>query len=195
MTTQVLFVQGAGDSVHDQWDDKLAHGLQRGLGPAYRVRYPRMPDEAAPRYDAWKAALLNELDSLQDGSVLVGHSIGGTMLIHVLAEEPSKFRPGALCLIAVPFIGDEGWPSDEIRFKARLSDYIPTATPVFLYHGDRDDVVPVAHIHLYARAIPRATIRQLPGRNHQLDNDLQEVAADIRSLGVHELQCSCDSHR
>jgi hypothetical protein len=36
---------------------------------------------------------------------------------------------------------------------------------------------------LYAQAIPRAVIRRLKGRDHQLDNDLSEVAEDIQRLG------------
>lgn len=182
MTTQVLFVQGGGEGVHDRWDDKLVHSLQRELGHAYYVRYPHMPNEAEPRYSAWKAALLKELESLEDGSILVGHSIGGTVLLHVLAEESLILRPGALCLLAPAFIGDDGWPSDEIQSKASFSELVPSDTPVFLYHGDQDDIVPFAHMQMYAKAIPRATLRELRGRDHQFDNDLREVAADIRGI-------------
>jgi hypothetical protein len=32
MKTQVLFVQGAGEGVHDQWDDKLVESLRRLRG-------------------------------------------------------------------------------------------------------------------------------------------------------------------
>jgi predicted alpha/beta hydrolase family esterase len=181
MTTQVLFVQGGGENVHDQWDDKLAQSLQRELGASYSVRYPRMPNEADPRYCAWKPALLDEIKSLQDGSVLVGHSLGGTVLMHVLAEEPLKLTPGAVCLIAAPYIGEGGWPSDEIKPRANFSEHVPAGVPIFLYHGDQDEFVPFAHIHLYAKAITHAVVRELPGRNHQLNNDLQEVARDIRS--------------
>ena len=44
--TDVLFVQGAGEGVHDDWDRKLVESLRRELGPHYDVRYPRMPNEA-----------------------------------------------------------------------------------------------------------------------------------------------------
>jgi len=59
---------------------------------------------------------------------------------------------------------------------------LPKATPIYLYHGNADDIVPFAHIALYAKAIPHAFVRRLKGRNHQLDNDLAEVAADVRAL-------------
>jgi hypothetical protein len=39
-------------------------------------------------------------------------------------------------------------------------------------------------LELYAKLIPRAVVRRLAGRDHQLGNDLSEVARDIRSLNV-----------
>lgn len=184
MTMQVLFVQGAGANAHDGWDRKLVESLERGLGPDYRVRYPHMPKEEDPRYATWKSALVRELDSLDDGAILVGHSVGGTILLHVLAEQPPSFKPGALILIAAPFIGDEGWPSDDIKPRTDFAERLPAALSVFLYHGTDDDTVPTAHVHLHARAIPRAAVRVLAHRDHQLNNDLGEVARDIRSLSA-----------
>lgn len=181
MTAQVLFVQGGGPDVHDGWDRKLVESLERALGPAYRVRYPRMPEEEDPRYATWKPALRQELEAAGDGAILVGHSVGGTMLLHVLAEHPPSLRPGALLLIAAPFIGDGGWPSEEIAPRTDLAERL-AACPVFLYHGTDDTTVPAAHVRLYARAIPHATVRVLEHRDHQLNNDLGEVARDIRSV-------------
>jgi pimeloyl-ACP methyl ester carboxylesterase len=54
--------------------------------------------------------------------------------------------------------------------------------PLFIYHGSADETAPVAHADLYARALPRAVVRRLDGRDHQLNDDLSEVAADIRQL-------------
>jgi predicted alpha/beta hydrolase family esterase len=182
MPRQILFVQGAGQAVHDTWDDKLVHSLERELGPACRVLYPRMPDEAQPRYAAWKAALLREFDELENGALLVGHSVGGTMLLHVLAEERLKFSPGALVLVAAPFIGEGGWHSDDISPHTDFAKRLPRDMPVFLYHGVDDDTVPIAHAQLYAKAIPQATLSELPRRDHQLNNDLRDVARAIQTI-------------
>ncbi|MBV8805041.1 MAG: alpha/beta fold hydrolase, partial [Sinobacteraceae bacterium] len=166
MTEQVLFVQGAGEGAHDRWDDKLVESLERELGEDYAVRYPRMPDEDDAHYRAWKAALFREFDSLKDGAVLVGHSVGGTILVHTLAEQPPRPRVRGIFLIATPFIGEGGWPSDEIRPRTDLSRRLPSGVPVFLYHGVEDEVVPIAHIDLYAKAIPHAVVRTYVRSNH-----------------------------
>ncbi|MDK4742067.1 alpha/beta fold hydrolase [Rhizobium sp. CNPSo 3464] len=182
MAKQILFVQGAGEGVHACWDSKLVASLERELGESYAVRYPQMPGEDDPDYAAWRAALIGEFDLLEEGAILVGHSIGGTILIHVLAEQPPRFRLGGLFLIAAPFIGEGGWPSDDIDDCQDFSERLPPGVPVYLYHGAADDIVPIAHVHLYAKAIPHATVRTLEGRDHQLNDDMSEVARDIRLL-------------
>jgi predicted alpha/beta hydrolase family esterase len=174
MSSRILFVQGGGAGTHDEWDNKLVESIERHLGLG--VRYPRMPNEDDPSVAAWKPALILELDELGDRAIVVGHSVGGAILVEVLAEQ--RRTVAALCLISTPFIGEGGWPSDEIVARADLADRLPSK--VFLYHGTADETVPVAHAQLYARALPQATVRVLPGRDHQLNNDLTEVADDIR---------------
>jgi predicted alpha/beta hydrolase family esterase len=182
MIRQVLFVQGAGDGVHDHWDNKLVYSLHSELGPDYDIQYPVMPNEADPVYAVWKQALEHELAAPEPGVVVVGHSVGGTILINVLTEWTPPSSLGAICLISAPFIGAGGWQSDDIEPRSDLAARLPRDAPIFLYHGRDDDTVPVAHVELYARALPGAHVRRLANRDHQLNNDLSEVASDIRQL-------------
>src|SRR3954451_16094914 len=108
---EVLFTQGAGEGTHDAWDDKLVGSLQRELGDGFDVRYPRMPHEDNPSVAAWVPAIRREVDALRDGAVAVGHSIGGTILIHVLAGHAPAARLAAIVLVAAPFVGPGGWPA------------------------------------------------------------------------------------
>jgi predicted alpha/beta hydrolase family esterase len=178
----VLFIQGAGEGVHANWDVHLVASLRRELGPGYTVRYPPMPNEADPTMAAWRPVLEQELAALRPGAVVVGHSAGGAMLIHVLADAPPAAALGAVVLIAAPFIGEGGWASEEIAPRRDLAERLPAAVPVFLYHGEDDGEVPVAHVDRYAAAIPHARVHRLGGRDHQMNNDLSEVARDIREL-------------
>jgi predicted alpha/beta hydrolase family esterase len=182
MKKQVLFIQGGGAGTHDEWDNKLVDSLSQKLGPGYDVRYPRMPNEGDPSYVMWKAALAQEIAGLDDGSILVGHSIGGTILINAIAEAQPNRKFDGIFLIAAPFVGVGGWPSEEIKPAAKLSVRLPPKTPIYLYYGSEDDTAPFAHVDLYARAIPGANVHRLQGRNHQLNDDLTEVAAAVRAL-------------
>ena len=182
MTRRVLFIQGGGEGAHDEWDNKLVANLQHALGPDYDVRYPRMPNEHDPSFRAWSAALEREIARLDDGAILVGHSIGGTILIHALAAQPDLLRNvAAIHLIAAPFVGDGGWPSDDIVPRRDWAAPLAGAT-VYLYQGDADETTPMTHVDLYAKAMPQAHVQRLKDRDHQLNNDLAEVAADIRRV-------------
>ena len=48
-----------------------------------------------------------------------------------------------------------------------------------MFHGLRDETVPPSHADLYAKAIPQALVHRMPGRDHQLNNDLSDVARAI----------------
>jgi predicted alpha/beta hydrolase family esterase len=178
---QVLFIQGGGEGSHDKWDNKLAENLAEELGPDYELRYPRMPNEGDPRYALWKAALKNEFAKLDDRAILVGHSIGGTILINVLVEEPDLALSG-IFLLAAPFVGEGGWSSEDIKPMSGLGKRLPSQIPVHFYHGNEDETAPFEHVDLYEKAIPQAVVHRLTGRDHQLNNDMTEVAADIRRL-------------
>ena len=182
MMRQILFVQGGGEGVHDQWDNKLVDSLRGELGPTYEIRYPLMPNEADPKYSVWKRALETELAALEAGAIVIGHSVGGTILVHALAESTPPADLRAICLISAPFIGPGGWETDDIEARPDLAERLPRDVPIFLYHGRDDDDVPFAHVELYARLLPRAQVHRLAGRDHQLNNRLSEVAADIRRL-------------
>jgi predicted alpha/beta hydrolase family esterase len=184
MKPQVLFVQGGGEGVHDDWDGKLVESLRSELGPNYEILYPRMPNEDDPSYATWKAALEKELAALSDGAILVAHSIGGTILINALAEHPPEREFGAIFLIAAPFVGEGGWQSDDWKPQRQLGGKLPSGVPIYLYHGLADDTAPPPHAELFLHAIPQAHLRRLPGRDHQLNNDLSEIAAAVKSLAA-----------
>jgi len=178
-TRQVLFIQGGGAGVHDEWDDRLVDSLRHGLGAGIEVRYPRMPGEDDPRYARWSTVIRGEMAVLDDGAIVAGHSVGGTILIHALGEEPPERELAAIVLIAAPFVGAGGWPGDEFELPKDLGARLPYGVPVHVFHGLADTTAPPSHAGLYARAVPQAQVHRLPGRDHQLNNDLSELAGTI----------------
>jgi predicted alpha/beta hydrolase family esterase len=181
MTIQVLFVHGAGEGAH-ACDAKLATSLREKLGAGYVVHYPLLPNEADPVYEAWQRCIAEELAMLGNGVVLVGHSIGASVLIAALAAGALGQSVAGVFLLAAPFWHDhEVWRWQEAELPVDAADLLPAGVPVFLYHGREDEVVPFSHLALYARTFPQATVRALAARNHQLNDDLTEVADDIRT--------------
>lgn len=178
----LLFVQGGGKGTHDEWDDKLVASLRQELGPEYEIHYPRMPNEDEPSYPSWKAALERQLGSLGDGLLVVAHSIGATILLKMLSEQSSPPGLGAIFLVSAPFVGEGGWSLDDLQLLPDLGARLPKGVPVHFYHGLEDQEASPSHVELYARAVPQAHVHRLPGRDHQLNSDLREVAAAIVSL-------------
>ena len=181
MKTQVLFIQGGGEGAYDE-DEKLAVALQDALGTEYQVSYPRMPAEENPEAKAWMNQISKELTSLDGRVVLVGHSAGGSVLLKYLLKENVTKPIAGIFLISIPYWGPEDEEGEEYTLRDGFASQLPQGVPIFLYHSRDDEWVPFAHLALYAEKIPQATIREFDGRGHQFNNDLSELAADIKNL-------------
>jgi predicted alpha/beta hydrolase family esterase len=182
MRGQVLFVQGGGQGAHQE-DAALVTSLVNELGADYEVHYPVMPHEDSPDYPAWNRVLIEQLERLGDDVILVAHSVGPTIVVWSLAENQPKQKLAGVFLIAPPFVGERGWQIEEFTPPKDIGSKVPDV-PIYLYHSREDELVPFAHVDLYAAVLPQAFIRRLAGRNHQLNNDLSEVARDICSLNA-----------
>lgn len=185
----VLFIQGGGAGVHDDWDSRMVASLIVELGEGYEVRYPYMPQEDDPTFARWGPAIENELTAMKDGAVVVGHSVGATILINSLAHAAPPRRLGAIVLIAAPFVGVGGWPSDEFTLTHDVGTRLPHGVPVHLFHGLNDETAPPGHVELYRRAIAHAQVHVLPGRDHQLNDDLSEVAQAVADVAGTRVIC------
>jgi predicted alpha/beta hydrolase family esterase len=177
----VLFIHGAGDGAYEE-DELLATSLRDALGPGYAVRYPRMPTEDSATYEDWIAPIEAELARLDQPVILVGHSVGGSVLLKYLSETRVAPPPAGLFVIATPFWGaDEFWRWDEARLPSDAAARLAYLPRLILYHSRDDVVVPFDHMALYTGLLPDATSREVDGRGHQFGNDLVEVAQDIMS--------------
>ena len=187
MPTELLFIQGAGEGAHQE-DAILVERLRHALGGDHDVTYPAMVDEENAPYDAWKQQVEAELAGAQKSVVLVGHSVGASMLLKILADTgtiQTTHRIAGIFLLAAPFWGGDGWLYDgyeELELPADMAHRLPPNVPVFLYHCQDDEIVPFAHLALHARLLPEAEIRGMLEGGHQFGNDLSPIATDIRNL-------------
>ncbi|MBA3492270.1 MAG: serine hydrolase family protein [Rubrobacteraceae bacterium] len=178
MKKQVLFIHGGGEGAHQE-DKKLAASLKDVLGAAYDVRCPKMPNEDSPEYEAWKDQIAQEFTALDGEVILVGHSLGASILLKYLSEGKGEKPVAGIFLVAPPYWGTEDWEVSEYALQKDFASKLPEGLPVFFYHSRDDEWVPFAHLALYTEKFPRATIREFVNRGHQFDDDLSEVALDI----------------
>ncbi|HET7322857.1 MAG TPA: alpha/beta fold hydrolase [Halococcus sp.] len=177
MKQQVLFIHGAGGYKEDK---KLAADLRGVLGTGYEVRYPQMPNDVG--YEAWKNQIAKELAVLDGEVLLFGHSLGGSVLLKYISEEETEASIGGIFLIAPPYLGTDGWQISEYELEKNISSKLPSELPVFFYHARDDEIVPFSHLALYAEKLPQATFHEFDVRGHQFNNDLSDVARDIKRL-------------
>lgn len=179
-TPVILFIQGGGEGAHKE-DNALVLNLKNTLGDTYKIVYPKMPHEEDPQYQNWKAAFDESFAKIKDEIILIGHSLGGFLLIKYLAEKKLSKNIIGMFFISTPFVGEGGWQFEEMAIKDELYSKLP-GVPTFFYHGTNDETVPFAHLSLYEKKLPHAIMQKIEGRGHQLDNDLSEVAGDIKGL-------------
>jgi len=183
-TQQVLFIQGAGQGAHDE-DQHLAESLRRTLGPRYQIRYPVMPNEDDAPYEEWRNKIEMEIDDLSGPVVLVGHSVGASVLMKWLCERGAGKSVVGVFLAACAFWGGEGWRYEGYKVLALPAGFaarLPEGMPVYLYHCRDDATVPFDHLELYQRVLPQAIVRAFDDGGHQFNDDLSAVARDIKAL-------------
>jgi predicted alpha/beta hydrolase family esterase len=179
MSTCALFIQGGGEGAHAE-DKLLANSLKRALGPNYDVRYPRMPDESNPSIAVWGPKISSELSKISDQVILVAHSVGGSILLRHLANEKLGNSIGGLFVLAAPTWDDDQWNFDDLKLPSNMAEKLAAIPRIFFYHCRDDEIVPFAHLALYAAHIPQAIIRAISHGGHQFGHDLARIATDIR---------------
>jgi uncharacterized protein len=156
--------------------------LRRGLGAAVELRAPRMPAPESPEYGGWRDAATAEIARLREGAVLLGHSLGGTVLLKVLSEEEHELRAAALFLIATPFWGLPGWEHAPFVLRPDFAARLSQAGSIHIYHSRDDEVVGGEHAERLAAEIPRATLRLVDGHGHAFDRgDCAQLLRDVRA--------------
>src|SRR5215213_3127277 len=89
MSKHVLFIQGAGAGAYEE-DKKLATSLRKELGADYEVHYPAMLDEDNAPYEQWKQQIEKEMAAIPGPIMLVGHSVGASVIMKFMSETEVK---------------------------------------------------------------------------------------------------------
>ncbi len=180
MQQQILFIHSAGPQGTDTGSGPLVAALETALGPGFSVVNPPMPNPEDPAYAPWKNQLEQTLAELRGPAILVGHSLGGSVLVKYLAEIASMPAVAGLFLVAAPYWGgDANWQYDQFLLPEDAGVSLASIRPACLYYTRDDTVVPFAHLALYAALLPQATVRALDGYGHGFINGSADLVRDI----------------
>ncbi len=181
MKKQILFIQGGGGKKDHAADAKLVTSLRKALGETYTVHYPLLLNNSTPDLGRSKQ-IEKEISAIKGSVILVGHSLGASMLLKFLSENDIPQKIDGIFLMATPFWdGDEDWEKG-FKLKTNFADKLSKATPTFFYHCLDDEEIPFNNLISYKQKLPWAAFREIANGGHQFNNDLTVVAGDIKSL-------------
>jgi pimeloyl-ACP methyl ester carboxylesterase len=176
----------------------LAAATIAGAAPYDSPGLDWMAGMAEENHEEFNAALAGEADlttflngaagSLREISAAeVADGLGGLLSETDKAALTGEFADHlAASLRAAVTAGIDGWRDDDLAFTRdwELSlDALGHATPVAIWQGDQDRMVPSAHGAWLAANIPLARARFRPGEGHlSLINRLGEILDDLMTL-------------
>lgn len=178
---QVLFIHSAGPQGEHEGSTGLLQYLEEQLESDFQVIAPKMPDPDDPHYLPWKDVLKKEIEALDDGAILAGHSIGGSVLFKFLSEEPPEKPFAKVITIAAPFWGiNSQWTIEDFMLEENFGSHHSQLPEVVLFHSIGDAIVPFNHSEKYLEKLPEAVLKELSGSDHLFMEGLKELAEEIR---------------
>jgi serine hydrolase len=182
MGQAVLVAHSAGGQGPGEGSAPFVGRLREGLGSAYEVLFPIMPEPEEPHYAPWSERLGEVFTEIEAPFVVVGHSLGGSVVLKHLAENVTLEGIAGLVLVATPFWGRSDW-EEEWALPDGWPDAAASLPPTFLFHSRDDEEIPFEHLERYVRLLPDAAVHPLDGNGHLFDRgDLTEILEAIRRL-------------
>ena len=181
MKKHILFIQGGGNNGYEA-DHAMVDSLKYALGDAYEVIYPKLQTENSASDFGWPRQIGKKINDIKGDVILVGHSVGASLLLKYLSETKMQKKISGIFLLATPFwAGDEDWEKG-LKLQDDFADKLPEQVPISLYHNMDDEEIPFNNLSSYAKKLPKATIHKLSKGGHQFNNDLQFLAKDIKKI-------------
>lgn len=142
-----------------------------------RTSAPALPSSEWPDREGWKQAVL-ELIMPEEQTVLIGRSLGGTLIPYVAEQVPLL---GAISLAAPS--NHLGW-ENLMDFFSEEPDYVRARANVqhfFHWYSDDDPYVPVEQ-GKELQALLGGEFRLFPGYSHFYNTEFPELVATIEKL-------------
>ncbi|MEK7151420.1 MAG: alpha/beta hydrolase [Patescibacteria group bacterium] len=154
--------------------------LRDELGGDYEVITPVMPNKTNAIYEEWKLWMDKIVPALNDGVILIGHSMGGSFLAKYLSENKFPKKIGGVFLVSAMFDYDDDGNS---LHSFSLPDNLDLQTEhIYLYHSEDDRVVPFKSLENFKNKLPSAVVRIFTDRGHINQETFPELISDIRNL-------------
>ncbi|MEW6616992.1 MAG: alpha/beta hydrolase [Patescibacteria group bacterium] len=157
--------------------------LQERLGDDFEVILPRMPNPFDARYAEWKIWFDKLVPFLNDGVMLVGHSLGGIFLAKYLSENKFPKTITATILVSAPFDG-EGDEESLVDFvlPSSIELFEKQGGKIIIYQSKDDTSVLPIQCEKYKKALPSAYVMMFEDRGHFTQEEFPELVEKIKEI-------------
>ncbi|WP_157235810.1 alpha/beta fold hydrolase [Brachybacterium sp. P6-10-X1] len=182
--TTILFLHSAGPQSATEGSGPLLARLRAEL-PEALIAAPALPTPEDPDPAAWEEAVRAEIAGPEGPVAVVGHSLGGSVALRVLAQgDPtSAAAVRGVVTIAAPCwdAGDPDWPVVGFGLPPDIAGAL-ARLEVLLLHGTADEVVPPGHADRLRSRLPSPRVRRIEGMDHAAAAHADRIAAVLRPL-------------
>ena len=169
LITKAILVHGVHAHALKNWFPNLKEALEvQGI----KVEMPTLPNYDAPKLIEWTKTI--ESIGVDKGTLLIGHSLGGTLLMRLL---DSGLKPGAVVIVSsnINKLGREYLDS---FFAKPFGTY---NVPARVIYSKDDDTVPINHLQDIAKRF-KTEITIYDGYGHFRDDPDQIVLSETRKF-------------
>lgn len=168
---KAIVVHGWGGNPSGDWFPWLKQELE-DIG--YEVVVPEMPDTMHPKIDVWIAELGKAAGSIDDETILIGHSIGTQTILRFVEHLPSNIRIGKIVLVAAWLhLTNETWDEDYtteiakpwVNTKINFEAVKQHCMDITFIQSDNDPYVPTSDIEVFREKLS-AKIIMLKNAGH-----------------------------
>ncbi|MEZ2442843.1 alpha/beta fold hydrolase [Chitinophaga sp. RCC_12] len=183
MSYEILLIQGAG-LVTTEEEQVIADALKAALGNEFRIIYPPIPDADNPSYQAWDAVLTASLKDLSGKVILLGHSLGASVILKHFSQEPVPDKVIGMILFGVPYWKDQNWDVSEYVIEDDFVANLSELDNIYFYYSTDDEVIPRQQFETYQKLLPQAHYRVFSGMDHSYHKAIPDMVADIKELAT-----------
>lgn len=161
------------------------NSLPEKLGPDFQVLAPRLPDRTNAQYVEWKIWFERLVQFLEDGVILIGHSLGGIFLAKYLSENEFPKAIKATILVAPPHDDEDGSePLGTFRLTGDLKRLQQQAGRLSFYFSNDDLVVTPYNMEKYKQALPEAKFHIFEDHQHFSQPEFPELVEEIKNITI-----------
>ncbi|MFA6130840.1 MAG: alpha/beta fold hydrolase [Patescibacteria group bacterium] len=132
----------------------------------HEVISPDLPDPEHPDPEVWIKTLLDEVGSIDDKTIVVGHSLGAAMALRFLEAAEARSTPKGCLLISPPWMISReefrGFFLSELDFDVIMWK----AAHFVILHAKDDPVIPFDHAKKYQSVLHGELIEGEVGDGH-----------------------------